>query len=354
VGTRDTGRPTLETVAARAGVSKSLVSLVLRESPKVSPARREAVLTAIAELGYRPNAAARRLAERRSHSVGVLLNDLHQPWFADVLDGVGPVLHAEGKHMLLGDGRLDRIMDDTLTWSFLELGVDGLLVAGSGPPSAALVDVARRIPTVAVGGRDLDLYTDLPTVDVVAYDDLAGAALAVGHLADLGHRRIAHLAGPPGSAARDRGQGYEEAMRAAGLGAEIRVAASDVSEESARHAAYALLGAPDRPTAVFAYNDMVAMGVFSAAVERGLRVPDDLSLVGFDNSGLARLRAVWLTSVDGAGERIGAQAARMLVTRTADPGRAREVRLVAPTLEVRGSTGPPARPAGLSEDRGAL
>ena len=346
--------PTIRDVADRAGVSKSLVSLVLRESPKVSPARREAVLTAIAELGYRPNAAARRLAERRSHSVGVLLNDLHQPWFADVLDGVGPVLHAEGKHMLLGDGRLDRIMDDTLTWSFLELGVDGLLVAGSGPPSAALVDVARRIPTVAVGGRDLDLYTDLPTVDVVAYDDLAGAALAVGHLADLGHRRIAHLAGPPGSAARDRGQGYEEAMRAAGLGAEIRVAASDVSEESARHAAYALLGAPDRPTAVFAYNDMVAMGVFSAAVERGLRVPDDLSLVGFDNSGLARLRAVWLTSVDGAGERIGAQAARMLVTRTADPGRAREVRLVAPTLEVRGSTGPPARPAGLSEDRGAL
>ncbi|GAA4678381.1 LacI family DNA-binding transcriptional regulator [Pseudonocardia yuanmonensis] len=341
MGIRETGRPTLETVAARAGVSKSLVSLVLRDSPKVSPARRAAVLAAIAELGYRPNAAARRLAERRSHSVGVLLNDLHQPWFADVLDGVGPVLHAEGKHMLLGDGRLDRMMDDTLTWSFLELGVDGLLVAGSGPPSAALVDVAHRLPTVAVGGRDLDMYGELPSVDVVAYDDHAGAALAVGHLADLGHRTIAHLAGPPGSAGRDRTEGYEEAMRAAGLGGAIRVVRSDVSEESARHAALGLLRGPDRPTAVFAYNDMVAMGVSSAAVELGLRVPEDLSLVGFDNSGLARLRAIWLTSVDGAGERIGAQAARMLVTRMAEPERAREVRLVAPALEVRGSTAPP-------------
>src|ERR1035441_4229443 len=146
-------RPTLETVAARAGVSKSLVSRGLRTSPRVSPASREAVMRAVAELGYRPNAAARFLAERRSRTVGVLLNDIRQPWFADMLDGLTPELHAAGKHILLGDGRIDRMLDETLSWSFVDLGVDGLVLAGSIPLSAAIIDVASKIPTVAVGGR---------------------------------------------------------------------------------------------------------------------------------------------------------------------------------------------------------
>src|SRR5216683_3372503 len=128
-------RPTLETVAARAGVSRSLVSLVLRDSPKVSAASREAVMRAVAELGYRPNAAARLLAERRSRTVGVLLNDIRQPWFADMLDGLTPALHAGGKQILLRDGRIARLMDEPLTWSFLDLGVDGFVLAGTIPVS---------------------------------------------------------------------------------------------------------------------------------------------------------------------------------------------------------------------------
>ena len=141
-------RPTLENVAARAGVSKSLVSLVLRGSPGVSPGRREAVTRAVAELGYRPNAAARLLAERKSRTVGVLLNDLHQPWFADMLDGLTPALYAGGKTVLLADGRIDRMLDETLTWSFLDLGIEGLVLAGP----AAITSAAGKIPTVAVGG----------------------------------------------------------------------------------------------------------------------------------------------------------------------------------------------------------
>ncbi|HEX4258095.1 MAG TPA: LacI family DNA-binding transcriptional regulator, partial [Streptosporangiaceae bacterium] len=138
---RDTGRPTLETVARRAGVSRSLVSLVLNDSPKVSQASRDAVLQAMADLDYRPNAAARRLAERRSRTIGVLLNDLRQPWYADMLDGLTPVLYGAGKHVLLGDGRIDQMMDETLTWSFLDFGVDGLVLAGSIPMSDALVSI---------------------------------------------------------------------------------------------------------------------------------------------------------------------------------------------------------------------
>jgi DNA-binding LacI/PurR family transcriptional regulator len=338
---RDTGRPTLETVAARAGVSRSLVSLVLRGSPGVSPARRDAVLRAAAELGYRPNAAARQLAERRSRTVGVLLNDMRQPWFADMLDGLTPALHAAGKHVLLGDGRIDRMLDETLTWSFIDLGVDGLVLAGSIPMSQAIVEAAGKIPTVAVGGRGLDL--DLPRADVLANDNHLGATLAVRHLIELGHTRIAHISGLPSVAGKLRMHGYEDTMRAAGLGEHVRIEAGDMSEEGGYRAAVRLLsrarGAVP-PTAVFAANDLTCVGALSAAVALGVRVPEELSLVGFDNSVFARLRALWLTSVDTAALDMGHQAAQLLLARIEHPDAPGQVRLTPPRLEVRGSSGP--------------
>ncbi|HEV2252898.1 MAG TPA: substrate-binding domain-containing protein [Streptosporangiaceae bacterium] len=331
-------RPTLETVAARAGVSRSLVSLVLRGSPSVSPGRREAVLRAVAELGYRPNAAARVLAERKSNTVGVLLNDLRQPWFADMLDGLTPALHAGGKAILLGDGRLDRMMDESLTWSFLDLGVDGLVLAGSAPVTATIINVAGKIPTVAVGGMD----PDLPHVDVLANDNRLGGTLAVRHLVSLGHRRIAHISGLPSAAGRLRMQAYQDAMRAAGLAGQVRVETGDMTEEGGYRAAMRLLAptGPERPTAIFAANDLSCVGALSAAAALGVRVPAELSLVGFDNSHLARLHALWLTSVDGAAYTMGQRAARMLLARIAHPDAPREVTLMPPRLEVRGSSGP--------------
>ena len=231
---RTARKPTLETVAARAGVSKSLVSLVLRNSPKVSPASRETVMRAVAELGYRPNAAARLLAERQSHTIGVLLNDLRQPWFADMLDGLTPALHAGGKHILLGDGRIDRMLDETLTWSFIDLGVDGLVLAGSIPMSQAIIDAASQIPTVAVGGRGLDV--DLPRADILANDNHLGGTLAVRHLIELGHTRIAHIHGLPSVAGRLRMQGYEDTMRAARWPISNAVASTLVSHNARKRA----------------------------------------------------------------------------------------------------------------------
>ncbi|HMD23675.1 MAG TPA: LacI family DNA-binding transcriptional regulator, partial [Streptosporangiaceae bacterium] len=329
---------TLETVAAEAGVSRSLVSLVLRGSPSVSPGRREAVLRAVAELGYRPNAAARVLAERRSNTVGVLLNDLRQPWFADMLDGLTPALYAGGKAILLGFGRLERMMDEPLTWSFLDLGVDGLVLAGSSPVTATIINVAGKIPTVAVGGMD----PDLPHVDVLANDNHLGGTLAVRHLLELGHRRIAHISGLPSAAGRLRMQAYQDTMRAAGLGGEVVVETGDMTEEGGYRATarlLALTGAA-RPTAIFAANDLSCVGALSAAAAAGVAVPGELSLVGFDNSDLARLRALWLTSVDGATYAMGQRAARLLLARIARPDAPREVTLMPPRLEVRGSSGP--------------
>jgi DNA-binding LacI/PurR family transcriptional regulator len=302
------------------------------------------VLRAVSELGYRPNAAARQLAERRSHAVGVLLNDMRQPWFADMLDGLTPALHAGGKHILLGDGRIDRMLDETLTWSFVDLGVEGLVLAGSIPMSQAIIELAGKIPTVAVGGRGLDV--DLPRADVLANDNHLGGTLAVRHLIELGHTRIAHISGLPSVAGRLRMQAYEDTMRAAGLGEYVRIEPGDMSEEGGYRATVRLLSgsAATPPTAIFAANDLMCVGALSAAAALGVAVPAELSLVGFDNSMLARLRALWLTSVDGAARDMGQHAAELLLARIEHPDAPGTTRLTPPRLQVRGSSGPVPQP----------
>lgn len=332
-------RPTIRTVAERAGVSKSLVSLVLRDSPKVSPDKREAVLRAVAELGYRTNAVARSLAERRTRTIGVLLNDLRQPWFTEMLDGLTPVLHEHGLHILLGDGRLNRRTDESLTRTFHELGVDGLVLAGTMPLSPAIEEIANEVPTVAVGSRDLAVER----ADMVANDDREGGRLATRHLVELGHRRIAHIADRAGVVPRLRREAYEAEMRAHGLGEHIAVECGGLTEDGGHRAAARLLDGPDPPTAIFAVNDMSALGALSAAEERGLEVPAQLSVVGYDNSHLAQLRCIRLSSVDGAGLDVGRQAAELLLARIADPGRPAQLRLIPPTLAVRGTSAPPGR-----------
>ncbi|MEU2286982.1 LacI family DNA-binding transcriptional regulator [Streptomyces sp. NPDC013178] len=340
--------PTIRDVADRAGVSKSLVSLVLRGSDQVRAEKREAVLKAVRELGYRPNAAARSLSEQRTlpHSrlrtsggtpmIGVLLNDLRNPWYVDLLDGLNSLLHASGLHMLLADARLNRRVGHDLAGPFLDLGADGLVVVGTLPDPTALDAVAARIPVVVAAARE-----PVPAgVDVVANDDERGARLVTEHLLGLGHRRIAHLAGY-GAVGELRRSSFEATMRAHGLADRAVVEQCDMTEEGGYRATVRLLARPDRPTAVFAVNDIACVGALSAAEELGLGVPRDLSVVGYDNTSISRLRHVWLTTVDHAGHEVGRRAARCLLDRLERPGGEGRVQLAAPTLEVRGTTGPP-------------
>ncbi len=209
---------TIRTVADRAGVSKSLVSRVLRGSSNVSEAKRRAVQEAITELNCRPNLTARTLSERRTNMVGVLLNDPRNPWFVDCLEDLTQVLHAQGLRTLLAapllaDGRLDRSTDESLLRAFLELRVDGLVLLGSMPSSPVIVEAIAGVPTVVAAGRDIAL----PQVDVVANDDRYGTELALGHLLDLGHTRIAHLAGAFGAVAEIRRRSYLQVMDSRGL-----------------------------------------------------------------------------------------------------------------------------------------
>ena len=160
--------PTIRTVAARAGVSKSLVSLVLQNSPRVSEEKRQAVLKAVAELGYRPDPVARSLAERRTRTIGVVIDDLSNPWYVELLDGLRPVLHEHGLRALLADGRTEPDAVQALS----DLRVDGLVLVGT--PTTSAVDqvngLGSPIPTVVAGTRE----PLLPTVDVVANDDYRG------------------------------------------------------------------------------------------------------------------------------------------------------------------------------------
>ncbi|MFF0156973.1 LacI family DNA-binding transcriptional regulator [Streptomyces sp. NPDC005263] len=329
-------QPTIRDVAERAGVSKSLVSLVLRGSEQVRPERREAVLRAVRELGYRPNAAARSLSEQRTRTVGVLLNDLRNPWFVDLLDGLNSLLHDHGLHMLLGDARLNRRTGQDLARPFLDLQVDGLVVVGTLPDAAALGPVAARMPVVVAGARE-----PVPDgVDVVAGDDERGARLVTEHLIALGHRRIAHLAGY-GAVGELRRRSFEAVMRAHGPAGRALVEAGDMTEEGGFRTAVRLLSRRERPTAVVAVNDIAAVGVLSAAEELGLRVPEDLSVTGYDNTSISRLRHLWLTTVDNAGHEVGRRAARCLLDRFEGAGGAGRTHLATPTLEIRGTTAPP-------------
>ncbi|MFF4211650.1 LacI family DNA-binding transcriptional regulator [Streptomyces sp. NPDC001796] len=328
--------PTIRDVAERAGVSKSLVSLVLRGSDQVRPEKRAAVLAAVEELAYRPNAAARSLSERRTRTVGVLLNDMRNPWFVELLDGLNSRLHDAGLRMLLADGHLNRRLGEDLTRTFTDLRVDGLIAVGTLPPSEALRQAAARIPTVVAGARE----PELPAVDIVANDDEHGARLATEHLIGLGHRRIAHIAGQ-GVVGALRRRSFETVMREHGLEDSAIVAQGDLTEEGGYRAAIRLLSARERPTAVFAFNDIACVGALSAAEELGLRVPRDLSLVGYDNTYLSRLRHLWLTTVDNGSHDVGRRAAGRLLDRIADPGRPAELVLTTPALEVRGTTSGP-------------
>jgi DNA-binding LacI/PurR family transcriptional regulator len=329
------GQPTITDVARRAGVSKSLVSLVVRGGRHVSAKRRSAVQKAARALGYRPNAMARGLVQRRTGILGVLASDLHNLFFSDVLEAVQDQAARAGYRVLINTGNRVPAQEDEAIETLLQLRVDGLILASVLVESRLVVEASRALPVVLVGRS-----ARASSLDSVTNDDWAGAVLAVKHCAALGHRRIAHIDGGQGAGADARRQGYEDAMRRLRLARHIVVVGASYTEEGGHRGALALLARPQRPTAIFAANDLAAVGALNAIEERGLRVPDDVSLVGYDNTSLAALRHLSLTTVHQPRLEMGQMAVSMLQERL--EGRTRPRRAVlAPSLVVRGSTAPP-------------
>lgn len=324
-------RPTIYDVAREAGVSKSLVSLVLNGSSLVSAAKSEAVNEAIAKLGYRPSRAAANLAADRTHTVGLVIDDFQNPWFVELLQGIrvsmGPLgFHiAIREHYEVGD-RFVNAID-----GFLDTQVDALVIAAE--PGHDFPDLG--IPTVIEGTR---LHT-VAGCDHVSNDVNLGVGLALKHLQSLGHRTIGHVTGLGGSA-EGRLRAYLQFMELAGEPARYAGERNHTNEDGGYLGTAELLRRHPEVTAVFAANDTMALGARAALREVGREVPSDVALVGYDNSLLARSRFLDLTTVDNRGFDSGVACGEVLLRRLNGTAAEPENIVISPRLVVRSSSVP--------------
>lgn len=325
---------TMDDVAARAGVSRAAVSLALRGSPKVSAATRGLIREVAAELGYRPNIHASRLARNTTGSIGVVFSDLHNALYAEMLDGLAAALPDRADQLLLASAFNDLDRERAAVEVFLSYRVEGLALLGSQLPATEIQKLAGETPTV-VAGRRVD------GVDWVSVDDAAGAALATEHLIALGHRRIAHIDGGEAAGSALRREQFLTTMREHRLTRQAVVMTGDYTERGGRTAAHELLTSPRPPTAIFAANDSSALGVLSAARSLGLAIPAAVSVMGFDNTAIAEAEFVGLSTVDYRRYEMGEQTLALLKDHIAETGRpSREITL-APRVIARLTTAPP-------------
>ncbi len=331
-------RPTMADVAAAAGVSKALVSIVIRGAEGASEATRTKVLHAARELGYRPDTRARLLRSSRTHLLGVVFN-VTEPYHAELVELLYEAAEAAGYGITLS-ATGPRRSEQKAIESLLDLGAEALILIAPAVPAAGLaqlplpvVSMLRPVRGTAAGS--------------VSSDEVAGIRLALEHLRGLGHSRITHIDGGSavGSAARRRA--YLAYMKDIGLAHLAAVVSGGLTEADGSRAARKLLdgahleGAAELPTAVVVFNDRCALGVLDVFGRSGRRVPQDVSVVGYDNSRLARLGHINLTSIGQNGPALAAAAVRVAAARL--DGGAVEHEVVTPYLEAGGSTAAPAR-----------
>lgn len=328
--------PTILDVANEAGVSKSLVSLVMRGSDRVSASSREAVLEAASALGYRPNAAARTMVRQRSYVVGVMVSDLRNPFFADIIDAIEVAIADVGYRAILTTGNRVAERERLAVTTLLELRADGLILASPVVGGEFVTDVSRTVPTVIVGKA-----ARASTLDSVTNDDRRGAEMVVDHLVELGHRRISHIDGGVGAGSRPRRTGYARAMRRHKLEKEVRSTRGGFTEEGGGLGMERLLAEGARPTAIFVANDIAAIGALEVLDAAGLDVPGDISVVGYDNIGLAAGHRLELTTVDQPRYDMGQMAAGLILERIEQDRTTASHVVLPPNLIVRESTGPP-------------
>lgn len=300
--------PTIRDVAARAGVSKSLVSLALQGSNRVSDESRAAIWAAAEELGYRPNAAARNLGASRSRTIGVFLLDLHNPVSADFVDAVQTEARRRDFRTILVVGSDDAEVEQAELEKLLEFRVEGMIAFGHRLPVRAHQVIGAGFPAVIVSSE----HRGLAHLACITNDDVAGAELAVEHLVSLGHRRIAHITGGDNEVAMRRRRGYEQAMHRHGLGDEISCFEGAFSDLGGLAAMRLVLQSEPTPSAVFVCSDYAAIGALASTAERGVRVPQDISVIGYDGTRLSSMPTVSLSTIAQPIADMGTQAAAML------------------------------------------
>jgi len=335
---------TIKDVARRAGVAHTTVSRALRGSPLISLATTERVRQVAAELGYQPSAAARSLKTNRSQVLGVIVSSIDDPFFSEILQGIDDVAQQSGYSLFIAASQRDPQRERAIVRTMREHRVDGVIIC-STPFSAEQSTQLRSygIPIVVINNQSAEDYRYS-----IYHDDLDGSHQVVCHLIGLGHQRIAYLGCARGGRTNlKRLTGYREGMQAARLtvhdGYEFAVQTSDPQGgmASVRH----FQSLPQRPTAIFCYNDMLAIGVLRGLQESSLCVPEDCSVAGFDNITFSAYTCPPLTTFDQPKRAIGERAAslvRELLDLTGDgdtPGP--KIQTLKGSLLVRGSTARP-------------
>lgn len=340
-----TARTTIIDVAAEAGVHPSTVSRVLtgHAGSTIRPATRQRVLAATDRLGYRPSAVARSLRLQRTLTLGMLVPDITNPFFSSIIKGAEDAARQRGYNLILCNSEDEPQREATYLRVLRERQVDGLLIASSQMADDSIAELRGEGFPFVLLNRATQNAEDL----AVVVNNHAAAVEVVAHLAALGHRRVGHIAGPSNTTTGvDRREGYRAGVLAYGLAdePELVVEANAFSEEAGHRALGIMLGGPARPTAVFAANDLLAIGMLQRLRQIGAHVPGDLSIVGFNDIPLAGLLEPALTTVRVPQLEMGVAGAHLLIDRL--EGRPiGDVRLTLPTqFIVRASSAAPAAP----------
>jgi LacI family transcriptional regulator len=332
--------PTIKDVAQHAQVSVTTVSHVVNQTRFVSEKTRARVLTAIEELKFVPSALARSLRNNSTQTIGMMIPNCSNPYFAEIVRGIEDACFEAGFNVILCNSDDNPLKQAQYIRVMHEKQVDGLIVLSSGGDDE-LGDLLREVdvPKVLV-----DREVDQLAVDLVELNHEAGGYLAMQHLLALGHRRVACITGPLAlSSAAQRLRGYRRALDEAGLAANPdHEFVADFTSAGGYAAMQHLMSLAKPPTAVFACNDLMAIGAMCAAASVGLRVPQDLSVIGFDDIALAAFSSPPLTTIAQPKHQLGRLAARILLERIAKTDRKLRREILQPDLCLRASTGKPA------------
>lgn len=330
-------QPTQHDVARLAGVSRPLVSLVMRNAPNVSDESRQKILEAAQQLGYRPNAFARALASKQTTTIGVLIHDVTNPYYGTVYASLSAAADRAGYDLLVAPGLRFGADEGHLIETLLEHRVAGLVLLTPLMPTRQMQRVCEGWPTVVIGR-----VVNAPGIDVVTTDEAAAATAIVVRLVELGHRSVVHISGGANRPAKDRAAAVRKALAAAGL-EPLEVNAGEFTEEGGRRGGAAVLAMTPAPTAVVAANDLIAVGAMGVFRSAGLRVPDDISVVGYDDSQIARLDLVQLTSVRQSTDEFGEATISLLTERIQGSRSTGQVQRIEAALVERATTAPARR-----------
>ncbi|MFO6300404.1 DNA-binding transcriptional regulator CytR [Rahnella selenatireducens] len=302
---------TMKDVAEQAGVSTATVSRALMNPEKVSASTRQKVDQAVMAVGYSPHALARNLKRNESRTILVIVPDICDPFFADLIKGIERTAAESGYLVLIGDCAQQNQQEKTFINLIITKQIDGMLLLGSDLPFDASKEEQRNLPPMVMA-NEFAPELELPTVHI---DNLTAAFEAVHYLLNLGHQRIACIEGPKHMPlCQYRSQGYIQALRRNGISVENALTAQgDFSYESGAQAVAELMALPSPPTAIFCHNDIMAIGAMFQAKKMGLRIPQDLSVVGFDDIKASRFTDPPLTTVAQPRFQLGRQAMLLLL-----------------------------------------